>query len=234
MNQPVLRADPAKLSPTLNEAVVDSLLNLTYAHLSGQGPTGHYLFGARPRALLNSGFLLPQRNVSGDDEVTSPIWVSSHGLQMQLNAVTPAAIKVQPRLSLYVRVLPREEDLKRPNCRPVFMLRRAVVDEIKAERNRRLDEEWEKVKGAYTSKWKHPGWPEIRAKVIDEVYAAKGIPRRLLTTDVPPEEAEIEGKEVPTGEADAAGEGVERGRIRHGWRGAAHQGRALRAALCPA
>lgn len=211
MNQPVLRADPAKVSPTLKEAVVDSLLNLTYAHLSGQGPTGQYLFGTRPRALLNSGFLLPQRSVSGDDEVTSPIWVSSHGLQMQLNAVTPAAIKVQPRLSLYVRVLPREEDLKRPNCRPVFMLRQAVVDEIKAERNRRLDEEWEKVKGAYTSKWKHPGWPEIRAKVIDEVYAAKGIPRHLLTTDVPQEEAEVEAEEAPTGEADAAGESAKEG-----------------------
>ena len=211
MNQPVLRADPAKVSPTLKEAVVDSLLNLTYAHLSGQGPTGQYLFGARPRALLNSGFLLPQRSVSGDDEVTSPIWVSSHGLQMQLNDVTPAAIKVQPRLSLYVRVLPREEDLTRPNCRPVFMLRQAVVDEIKAERNRRLDEEWDKVKGAYTSKWKHPGWPEIRAKVIDEVYAAKGIPRHLLTTDLLPEEAEVEGKEAPTGEADAAGESAKEG-----------------------
>jgi hypothetical protein len=211
MNQPVLRANPAKVSPTLKEAVVDSLLNLTYAHLSGQGPTGQYLFGARPRALLNSGFLLPQRSVSGDDEVTSPIWVSSHGLQMQLNAVAPAAIKVQPRLSLYVRVLPREEDLKRPNCRPVFMLRQAVVDEIKAERNRRLDEEWEKVKGAYTSKWRHPGWPEIRGKVIDEVYAAKGIPRHLLTTDVPPEEAEVESKETPIGGTDAAGESAKEG-----------------------
>ncbi|MGR7919654.1 DEAD/DEAH box helicase family protein [Zobellella denitrificans] len=210
MNQPILRADPAdstRVSPSLKEAVVDSLLNLTYAHLSGQGSTGQCLFGARPRSLLNSGFLLPQRSVSGDDEVTSPIWVSSHGLQMQLNAVTPAAITVQPRLSLYVRVLPREEDLKRPNCRPVFMLRQAVVDDIKAERNRRLDEEWEKVKGAYTSKWKHPVWPEIRAKVIEEVYAAKGIPRHLLTTDVPPEEAE----EAHIGEVDAAGESAKEG-----------------------
>lgn len=211
MSQPILRADPAKISPTLKEAVVDSLLNLTYAQLSGQGPTGQYLFGARPRALLNSGFLLPQRSVSGDDEVTSPIWVSSHGLQMQLSMVTPSVIKVQPRLSLYVRVLPREEDLKRLNCRPVFMLRQALVDEIKAERNRRLDEEWEKAKGAYTSKWKHPGWPEIRAKVVDEVYAAKGIPRHLLTTDVPQEEAEVDAEQAPTGEADAAGESAKEG-----------------------
>lgn len=211
MNQPVLCTDPSKISPTLKEAVVDSLLNLIYANLSGQGPTGEYLFGARPRALLNSGFLLPQRSVSGDDEVTSPIWVSSHGFQMQLNAVSPAAVTVQPRLSLYVRVLPFEKDLKRPNCRPVFMLRQAVVDEIKSERNRRLDEEWEKVKGAYTFKWKHPGWPEIRAKVIDEVYAAKGIPRQLMTTEVPPEEIEVEAEEAPTGEADAAGESAKEG-----------------------
>lgn len=211
MSQPVLRADPAGVSTTLKEAVVDSLLNLTYAQLSGQGPTGQYLFGARPRALLNSGFLLPQRSVSGDDEVTSPIWVSSHGLQMQLNAVTPAVITVSPRLSVYVRVLPREEDLKRPNCRPVFMLRQALVDEIKAERDRRLEKEWEKVKGSYTSKWKHPGWPAIRAQVVDEVYAAKGVPRHLLTTDVSQDSTDVEAEEAPPSDADAAGESAKEG-----------------------
>ena len=74
MSQPTLRANPAEISSTLKEAVVDSLLNLTYAQLSGQGEAGEYLYGARPRTLLNSGFLLPQRNPLGDDEVTSPIW----------------------------------------------------------------------------------------------------------------------------------------------------------------
>ena len=211
MSQPVLRADPAKLSPTLKEAVVDSLLSLTYAHLSGQGSTGQYLFGARPRALLNSGFLLPQRNATGDDEVTSPIWVSSHGLQIQLNAVEAAVMVVVPRLSVYVRVLPREDDLKRQNCRPVFMLRQAVVDEIKADRNRRLDEEWEKVKGAHTSRWKHPGWPAIRAKVLDEVYVAKGIPRHLLTTDLPKDDTEVHEGGAPPGEADTGGESTKEG-----------------------
>lgn len=217
MSQHVVRADPAKVPPTLKEAVVDGLLNLTYAHLSGQGPTGQYLFGARPRALLNSGFLLPRRNIAGDDEVTSPIWVSSHGVQMQLNAVTPSVVTVVPRLSVYVRVLPREEDLKRPNCRPVFMLRRSVVDEIKAERNRRLDEEWDKVKGGYASKWKHPGWPAIRAKVVEEVYRTKGIPQHLLTAELPREEAEFDAagdtQEAAAGEAqgDAAGESVKEG-----------------------
>ncbi len=65
MSQLVLREDPAKIPSTLKEAVVDGLLNLTYAQLSGQGTIGRYLFGARPRALLNSGFLLPQRSPLG-------------------------------------------------------------------------------------------------------------------------------------------------------------------------
>lgn len=192
MSQPTLRDDPAKISSTLKEAVVDSLLNLTYAQISGQGSTGKYLFGARPRTLLNSGFLLPQRNQSGDDEVTSPIWISSHGVQMQLNALASSVITVFPRLCVYVRVLPREEDLKRPNCRPVFMLRRAVVDEIRAERNRRLEEAWEKAKGTYSSKYKHPGWTAIRSTIVEEIYAAKGIPRDLLTSDFSHDSAEAE------------------------------------------
>ncbi|PZQ37918.1 MAG: helicase, partial [Pseudomonas putida] len=108
----------------------------------------------------------------------------------------------------YVRVLPREEDLKRPNCRPVFMLRQAVVDEIRTARNRRLDEEWDKVKGAYTSKWKHPDWAAIRVKVVDEVYSAKGIPRHLLTSEFPPDVGEIN---EPPGEADDLGNGTREG-----------------------
>lgn len=211
MSQPTLRADPAKVSSTLKEAVVDSLLNLTYAQISGQGSTGRYLFGARPRTLLNSGFLLPQRSQSGDDEVTSPIWISSHGLQMQLNAVASSVITVLPRLCVYVRVLPREEDLKRPNCRPVFMLRRAVVDEIRAERNRRLEEAWEKAKGTYSSKYKHPGWAAIRSSVVEEIYAAKGIPRDLLTSDFSHDSAEAE--DISSAEMEALGESTTEGAL---------------------
>lgn len=209
MSHPTLRADPAEISSTLKEAVVDSLLRLTYAQISGQGATGQYLFGARPTILLNSGFLLPQRNQSGDDEVTSPIWISSHGLQMQLNADAPSVITISPRLSVYVRVLPREEDLKRPNCRPVFMLRRAIVDEIRNERNCRLDEAWENVKGAYSSKYKHPGWTAIRSSVVDEIYAAKGIPRHLLTSDFSHDSAEAE--DATLNDVDELGDSTEEG-----------------------
>jgi hypothetical protein len=206
VNQPVLRADPASVPSTLKEAVVDGLLNLTYAKLSGSGPTGQYLFGARPRALLNSGFILPQKNPTGDDEVTSPIWISSHGIQMQLNAGPTSIVTVCPRISLYVRVLPREEDLKRPNCRPVFMLRQAIVDELKAERDKRLDDAWEQVKGEYASRWKHPQWAETRSKIVDAIYAEKGIPRRLLTSDLPQEPADEDAHVNADIASDAAGD----------------------------
>ncbi len=214
MNPLVPRADPAAISSTLKEAVVDSLLNLTYAQLSGQGPTGQYLFGARPRTLLNSGFLLPKRSPAGDDEVTSPIWVSSHGLQLQLNASGPSKIRVWPRVSVYVRVLPREEDLKRPNCRPVFTLRRDVTEELKAERDRRLVETWEKVKGTYPSRWKHPDWASICIQVADEVYSSKGIPRHVLTLELPPGADEADPTDsTASEETDTAGESATEGAV---------------------
>lgn len=187
MTAVTLRSDPAKISSTLKEAVVDAIVNMTFSQISGQGQAGLNIYGARPRMLLNSGFLLPQRAPTGDDEVTSPIWISSHGLQAQLTQA-PGALTVKPKLSVYVRVLPNVDDLRRPNCQPSFLLRKEVFEELRAERNAKLDAEWEKVKGARTSKFKHPEWAAIRARIVDEVYVAKGVPRHILTASVPSEE----------------------------------------------
>ena len=59
----VCRVDPGLLPTSMKEAVVDALVNLTYAHASGAGSVGRYLFGARPRTVLNSGFILPQQSL---------------------------------------------------------------------------------------------------------------------------------------------------------------------------
>jgi hypothetical protein len=193
MSTKVVRANPARVPDTLKEAVVDSLLNLTYSKLSGQGPSGDFLFGARPRALLNSGFLLPRKSVTGDDEVTSPIWVSSHGLQMQLHAKARGRIEVTPAMALYVRVLPSEADLALPNCKPVFMVKREVTKELQHEKKRRLDELWESIKGEHISRWKHPDWPRLRAEVVDAIYKERGIPRHLLGGDY-----EVEAETTPS------------------------------------
>lgn len=179
----VCRVDPGRLPTSMKEAVVDSLVNVVYAHVSGGGSIGKFLFGARPRTVLNSGFILPQQSPGGDDEVTSPIWISSHGVQLQIARGVAAVIHAQPRLSVYVRVLPTADDLKRPNCAAAFRLRSAVADEVKALRNARLDEEWAKVKGAYTSRSKHPDWKVIKERIVAEVYAAKGIPTNLTALE---------------------------------------------------
>ncbi|MBI3525964.1 MAG: helicase [Betaproteobacteria bacterium] len=183
MPNPVVRANPSEISTTVKEAVVDALVNMTHAQVSGAGEFGKYLFGARPRTLLNSGFLLPELQAEGGDEVTSPIWISSHGLQIQIAAGVSSEILVQPQVSLYVRVLPKEEDLARPNCLPTFRLRPDVAAELKEIRKVREDQEWEKVKGEYTSRFKHPEWRRIREQIREEIYKAKGIPKNLVTLD---------------------------------------------------
>jgi hypothetical protein len=126
---------------------------------------------------------LPELDAEGGDEVTSPIWISSHGLQIQVAAGIAGEIAVQPQVSVYVRVLPKEEDLARPNCRPNFRLRGDVAVTLKAALRARLDEEWEKVKGPYTSRFKHPEWNKIRETVRAEIYKSKGIPLSLVAID---------------------------------------------------
>lgn len=206
MSEPIVRIEPTTIDTTLKEAVLDGLLNMTYAHISGDGSLGKFLYGARPRTLLNSGFLLPQLTSSDDDEVTSPIWISSHGLQLQISASKAGTIRIVPKFSVYVRVLPREEDLARPDCRAIFTLRPEVTKEIKEERNRRLDIEWERVKGTYSSKASHPQWKIIRESIVEEIYAAKGIPPRLvMDIDIGEPEPVSQTEEAET----AALEGVE-------------------------
>lgn len=194
MPSPILRSNPSKISTTAKEAVVDALLNMTHAQVSGAGRFGEYLFGARPRTLLNSGFLLPELEAESGDEVTSPIWISSHGLQIQIATGVASDISVQPQLSIYVRVLPKEEDLARPNCLPMFRLKRHIAVELKEARKAREDQEWEKIKDGHTSRFKHPEWRRIREEIRAELYKAKGIPLSLLAFD------SEEPRDIPEGQ----------------------------------
>lgn len=179
MNSPVLRANPAQVSTTLKEAVVDALLNITHAHISGAGQFGKHLYGARPRTLLNSGFLLPMRDEAGDDEVTSPIWISSHGLQLQLANGVGGEIAVHPSLSVYVRVLPDESDIKRPNCKLSFRLRREVFLAARQVIRDRENAEWEKIKGSHKSRFRHPDWARTREEIRKQVFTERGLPWNL-------------------------------------------------------
>ena len=165
-----VRVDPDKIPASLKEAVVDALLNLTYARISGVGEYGRVLYGARPRSLLNSGFILPARTDIEGDEVTSPIWVSAHGCDLQIAAHGTGELRIEPRFALYVRVLPTEEDTRRPDCRPSFRLRREVDLRMRHRRLELLDKRWEEVRGSYTSRSKHPDWLRITEEVRQQVH----------------------------------------------------------------
>ena len=138
MDEELVRADPAKIGTTLKEGIVDALLNVTYSRISGHGAEGEVLFGARPRAVLSSAFLLPRllQEESGD-EVTQPIRITAHGLDLQILRNVPGKIEVKPSLQVYVRVLPAAEDLNRPDCKITFRIRdevrRTLRDETEAE-----------------------------------------------------------------------------------------------------
>jgi hypothetical protein len=200
MANPIVRSDPQELHSTLKEAVVDSLLTMVHSEVSGAGRHGKYLYGARPRLLLNSGFILPQKNIEGADEVTSPIWISSHGLNFQIQTGVEGTISVQPKLAIYVRVLPNEQDLVRPSCRAVFRLQKEVTKSIKEAIKKRLDEAWEKEKGTYASKAKHPGWRTIRDDIRKAAYTQRGIPENLLQLDANETSEDISVADTPPAE----------------------------------
>lgn len=209
MTSSVLRVEPTRIHTTIKEAVVDSLLGMVHAEISGASRHCKYLFGTRPRLLLNSAFLLPQIDAEGDDEVTSPIWISSHGLQFQTVAGKNGSITVAPTATLYVRVLPEEKDLARRDCKAVFRLNRLVEKELKETVRKRLEEAWEREKGAYTSKAKHPEWRRIRDEIRDKVYSEKGIPRTLVTleTSSAEESVDVVGDTPPESGVEAPSEG---------------------------
>src|SRR5262249_2651645 len=126
---PVHRFDPEKIPASLKEAVADALVNIVHANVAGIGEFGRAAYGAPPSRLMVSAFLPPKRKEDDGDEVTSPIWISSHGLDVQIGATGGGALMMRPKFAVYVRVFPTEEDLKRPDCR----LRRPPLLKVKQQ-----------------------------------------------------------------------------------------------------
>jgi hypothetical protein len=182
MSQPSVRADLSKIDTTVKEAVVDALINLTFAQISGGGADGEVVYGARPRMLFNSAFLLPKPpDAVPGDEVSRPIHLFSHGLDFQVRRDVAGDICVKPTLAVYVRILPSVEDLKRSDCQPQFRLNDDTRKALMLARKAALAERWatEQAKGGYKRRYEHPDWPEIEREVVDGVYAKLGLPKDL-------------------------------------------------------
>ncbi len=195
MIDPVTRVDPSTIPSLLKEAVTDSLLGETFARISGEGETGRIIQGLKPRQALNSGFLLPRRRPEGDDEVTSPIWISSLGTQFEVNAHASGIVRLTPRASVYLRVLPTVKEFERIsvgshlNIRPEIVqryrlrrgqLRRALQSELGDKSHPNWNARWEEIA---VQAWAHAGVPESLRKVLVETEGAHDEPNNQEPDD---------------------------------------------------
>jgi hypothetical protein len=153
---------------------------------------------------MASAFLLPKRKEDDGDEVTSPIWISSHGLDVQIGATGSGVLTIRPKLSVYVRVFPNEEDLKRPDCR----LRRPPLHKIKQQELAAKRDAAVAARAAKENvKPGSPQWKKLKTEEYAKVCEAEGIPANhdWLTDEAAPlplaeGEAEVPG-ETDIGEA---------------------------------
>lgn len=184
MDRSVVRADPGSICTTLKEAIVDSLLNVVFSRISGHGPEGEALFGARPRTVLSSAFLLPPLPLQGPgDEVTQPIRITAHGVDLQIFHQEEGVISVKPNFRVYVRIFPSVDDLKRPDCAPRFRLQDAVRQALRDQTEAELRVRWEAISAgkSYRERFRHPEWKQIDKSVRDEVLRRLELPSNITT-----------------------------------------------------
>ena len=160
-----LSADDRQL---LKEAVCDAVLERTRRVVSGEGPHGAVIVGEKPSRTLSSGFVLPRLNEDGDDE-SSDIKIPSHGMDLRLGPVS-GLLRIQPSLSVYVRVLPSADDLFARDGRliPRADFNDTASQQAKAEITRRAAAEI--PAGA-----SHSERAERRAAISREVYVGMGV-----------------------------------------------------------
>jgi len=131
-----LRSQPPALSANLDdakEALVDALLNLTWQRASGDGAEGEIVFGTKPSLRFVSGFLLPRFEETGQEDETSDIHLSTHGLDCQIATSAKGALDIGAKFSIYVRALPSWDELTKPELElyPNLPLRRDLEMEIR-------------------------------------------------------------------------------------------------------
>lgn len=199
MAKPVTRVDPSIIPSGLKEAVVDSIINQVFFAISGQGESGAELFGARPRSILNSAFLLPRPEELGDgDEVTQPIQIYSHGLEFQVKSGEAVKFSVKPSFQVYARVLPTAEDLRRPNMELSFRVNEETRKALQEQTKAALDAAWGELKTeeGEQNRNKHPKWKETEKRVREEILKRMGLPVDLRNVRNP--EAQLNGTSSAT------------------------------------
>lgn len=136
-----LTPETASLLNDAKEGLVDALLNLTWQRASGSGADGEVVFGVKPSLRFVSGFLLPRYEETGQDDETSDIHLSTHGIDLQIAANAPGDLGIEAGFAIYVRALPEWKELIRPELDifPNSPLRKELEKLIRDEMKARLD-----------------------------------------------------------------------------------------------
>ena len=98
-----------RIDVELKEAVCDSLVNTLVGRVSGMDERGRVLYGRSPCRSIVAGQLLPRYGRTGEDETTD-IRISSIGVDFVIATGSKAVVRVTPRFSVYLRVLPVWKD----------------------------------------------------------------------------------------------------------------------------
>jgi hypothetical protein len=187
-----------KIDVELKEAVCDALVNTLVGRVAGADERGRNLLGRSPRRGIFAGQILPRYNSSGQDDETTDIRVAAIGVDLVAVAGSGATMRVTPRFSVYMRVIPDWSDLVAGGGELEFDFRlrasiqQQIDDAIRTERMIALQAagvdrpDWKGMDEAKRSKVR-----ATRAKILAEVrskaYAAHGI--RLLVDDVESDDA---------------------------------------------
>ncbi|WP_347093256.1 helicase-related protein [Sphingomonas parapaucimobilis] len=187
----------SKIDVELKEAVCDSLVNALVKRVAGGDERGRNLLGGSPRRGIFAAQLLPRFDTSGQADETTDIRVAAVGVDLMSVAGSGATMRVTPRFSVYVRVVPDWADLIAGGGELDFDFRlraniqQQIDDAIRTERLPALQ-----AAGVDKPDWK--GMDEAkrstvratRAQILAEVrrkaYAAQGI--KLLTEDADPDD----------------------------------------------
>lgn len=180
----------------LKEAVCDSLVNALVARVTGADERGRNLLGGSPRRGIFAGQLLPRFDVTGQDDETTDIRVAAVGVDIMASAGVAALIRVAPRFSVYLRIIPSWTDLAAGGGQLDFDFRlkaniqQQIDDAIRMERTLALQAagvdrpDWKGMDETKRAKVRATR-AEILAEVRRKAYAAHGI--KLLSGDTEPD-----------------------------------------------
>ncbi len=199
----------------LKEAVCDALVNKLTRRVSGTDERGRMVYGGSPRREIFAGQLLPRFDVDGTNDETTDIRIAAMGMDFVVGSEASAPLRVTPRFSVYVRVIPQWRDLIGGGG-PLdfdFKLQRAIQQQIDAAIRA------ERTTALKAANLERPDWKSMdethrsnvraeRAKILSDVrvkaYAAFGI---KLLSGLPHDSTPAEGLSVESG--DDKGESAE-------------------------